>query len=378
MNKYVIQILFHCKCLKEMKNIVITIFLSGFIILISNTTEAQPPLAFKYQAVISNNEGKAITDKEVQLRISILKDSIDGNTVYTELHPTQTGKHGLVNLEIGKGENPTTDFAVIKWSDAPYFIKIEADVDGNGFRHFGTSQLLSVPFALNAGSLTLTAPNGEKYSIGVDNSGKLYTANPAMETVTDADGNVYKTVKIGNQVWMAENLRVGKMLHTVDSTFFYGLQTDNNLIEKFCYDNKYENCELYGGLYKWQEAMQYQTANGSQGICPEGWHIPTQDDWHELLANFSTETAGKELQIGGISGFNAVMTGGWFYHGIYGDGFHSGENDYGFTEYWSSTVVLVSSTYSYSVSSRYSDVGEHIFTGRDSAAYNIRCIKNNK
>jgi uncharacterized protein (TIGR02145 family) len=81
---------------------------------------------------------------------------------------------------------------------------------------------------------------------------------------------------------MAENLNVGTKINSTAGGF---LQMDNDTIEKYCYDNDSTNCELYGGLYEWPEAMQYGTTEGAQGICPDGWHIPAIGEW-TILTDF--------------------------------------------------------------------------------------------
>lgn len=87
------------------------------------------------------------------------------------------------------------------------------------------------------------------------------------------NGLEYNTVKIGEQCWMAQNLNIGTQISGG------GYQTDNDLIEKFCYGNNADNCETYGGLYEWNEMMQYTTQEGTQGICPTGWHLPSNAEW---------------------------------------------------------------------------------------------------
>ena len=86
----------------------------------------------------------------------------------------------------------------------------------------------------------------------------------------------YNTVQIGNQCWMAENLNSGIMINSSV------LQSNNDVIEKYCSNNIEGNCDVYGGLYQWNEMMQYLTDEGSQGICPNNWHIPTDAEWTEL------------------------------------------------------------------------------------------------
>ena len=90
------------------------------------------------------------------------------------------------------------------------------------------------------------------------------------------DGQSYNTVQIGIQCWMAENMNIGARIDGVNE------MTDNSTIEKYCYDNNTSNCDTYGGLYQWNEIMQYVTTPGAQGICPAGWHIPTDAEWKTL------------------------------------------------------------------------------------------------
>lgn len=133
------------------------------------------------------------------------------------------------------------------------------------------------------------------------------------QALTDfRDGQSYKTVQIGQQCWMAENLNVGKQVDNI-------AQTDNQIIEKSCYDNKAANCETYGGLYSWPEAMQYSREAGTQGVCPEGWHLPTKEEWETLSQSLGVEEAGQKLKAdktnaiawdgNNESGFTAIPSG---------------------------------------------------------------------
>ncbi len=99
---------------------------------------------------------------------------------------------------------------------------------------------------------------------------------PGIPTITDnRDGQVYPTVQIGNQCWMAKNLNIGKMIQKKE------IQANNGIIEKYCYDNLEEHCNNFGGLYQWREVISYK--GNSQGICPTGWHIPSEAEWQELI-----------------------------------------------------------------------------------------------
>ncbi|MCD6347162.1 MAG: hypothetical protein J7L96_07065 [Bacteroidales bacterium] len=97
------------------------------------------------------------------------------------------------------------------------------------------------------------------------------------------DGQWYPITRIGGQLWMAKNLNYGTQ---IDS---YEEQTDNQISEKYCfqhYQGQRNTCEKYGGLYQWNEAMQYTKKEGTQGICPPGWHVPSDNDWQVLMDNF--------------------------------------------------------------------------------------------
>ena len=87
----------------------------------------------------------------------------------------------------------------------------------------------------------------------------------------DSD-KVYHTVNINNQCWMKENMNIGTR---IDESWH---QTDNSIIEKYCYTNRESYCDAYGGLYQWQEAVQYNQTEKAQGICPNGWHVPSNAD----------------------------------------------------------------------------------------------------
>jgi uncharacterized protein (TIGR02145 family) len=138
----------------------------------------------------------------------------------------------------------------------------------------------------------------------------------AGQPFTDTrDGQVYKTVVIGTQVWMAENLNIGTL---VRSTMAGAQMSDNSIIEKYCWDNELGNCDgsggamKRGGFYEWQEAVQYwkgQPALPVRGICPEGWHLPSNQEWNVLLALMGGSAAYSRLLAGGGSGFDALLTG---------------------------------------------------------------------
>ena len=129
--------------------------------------------------------------------------------------------------------------------------------------------------------------------------------------VDERDGQSYSTVKIGAQCWMAKNLNYGTYAESIpNSTTPHTDVSNNGIVEKYAFENDANNFNTYGGLYDWNEMMNYKTTDGSQGICPDGWHIPTTDELYELVETVGGwNTAGKALKIGGSSGFNFELGG---------------------------------------------------------------------
>jgi uncharacterized protein (TIGR02145 family) len=134
---------------------------------------------------------------------------------------------------------------------------------------------------------------------------------PGTPTVT-YEGQVYNTIQIFSQCWLKENLNVGVM---VDGTQY---QTNNSIIEKYCYNNIEDSCTKYGGLYQWDEIMQYTSQQGVQGICPSGWHLPTDEEWKVLEGAVDSQygIGDSEWDIdndyrGFDAGLNLKSTSGW-------------------------------------------------------------------
>jgi hypothetical protein len=119
-----------------------------FLLLVAG---AQSPQSFKYQAITRNASGEVLANKTVTFKISIVQSTFSGPVVYSELHSKTTNSFGLVDLEIGNGSSPSGAFTGINWGSSNYFVKVEMDPAGGiAFQPMGTSQLLSVPYALYA------------------------------------------------------------------------------------------------------------------------------------------------------------------------------------------------------------------------------------
>jgi len=127
-------------------------------LLLCAALQAQSPERMSYQAVVRDAGGVLLSNQNVGIRIQILQTSEFGAAVYVETHTRTTNVNGLVSLEIGGGSVVMGSFSGINWSAGPYFLKTEVDPGGGtSYNIIGTTQLLSVPYALQAKSVTSEA-----------------------------------------------------------------------------------------------------------------------------------------------------------------------------------------------------------------------------
>lgn len=181
--------------------------------------------------------------------------------------------------------------------------------------------------------ICLKSSNDNTYTYAFDNTAnpKIFALNAANGTtvyqITNSSSPITPPVSllvitdptnwltIGTQTWAKANLNVGTMITRTTN------QTHNGILEKYCYNNLESNCTTYGALYLWDEAMQYVTTEGAQGICPTGSHIPTDNDWKILemqlgmtqaqadaVGNRGTDQ-GAKLKTGGSSGLDVPLAG---------------------------------------------------------------------
>ena len=196
---------------------------------------------------------------------------------------------------------------------------------------------------------------------------------PGIPTVTYAE-QVYNTVFIGSQCWLKENLNVGTMINGSED------MSDDGVIEKYCYDNNPVNCDEYGGLYQWNEMMQYTTTQGVQGICPSGWHLPTDDEW-TILTDFlgGSGVAGGKMKEAGTVHWNSPNTGATNESGFTAlpGGRRSGSGsfyDLGYYGYfWSSTEL--DTNYAWYRYLYYGDDGVDRNYGHKGNGFSVRCLQ---
>jgi uncharacterized protein (TIGR02145 family) len=211
-------------------------------------------------------------------------------------------------------------------------------------------------------------------------------ANCGTDSLTDSrDGKIYPTVLIGTQCWFKKNINVGTRISVT------GNQTNFGIIEKYCYNDADSNCDVYGGLYQWAEVVQY--LNGAtntsswnpvptgnvQGVCPEGWHIPTDAEWLTLTTFLGgTNSAGGKMKETGLTHWATPNTGATNESGFtalpggYRDANGTSNSIFHYDYNWSGTEVTPSSAWV-----RYLGFDNSTAT-RDSSdkslGFSVRCI----
>lgn len=315
---------------------------------------SQAPEKMSYQAVVRNSSNQLVTNQVVGMKISILQGSPEGTVVYTETLSPSTNANGLVSVEIGSEPG----FSTIDWSHGDYFIQTETDPGGGeNYSISGTSQLLSVPYALYAKSAatadydslsnkpTLFSGNYEDLSNKPNLSDsierqavllsgdqtisgdKTFTGTTTVATpvnasdaatkayvdalleelqemqaemgVNDIDGNHYNAVKIGSQLWMKENLRTTKYRNgdIIGTTSPATLDISGESEPKYqwAYAGNEGNVATLGRLYTWYAVTD------SRNLCPDGWHVPSDEEWATLSDHLISNGYGYEGSGGDIA-----------------------------------------------------------------------------
>ena len=190
------------------------------------------------------------------------------------------------------------------------------------------------------------------------------------------DATTYNTILIGTQCWMKQHLNIGTMISSSTG------QSNNGIIEKYCYGNLASNCEVYGGLYQWNEMMQYVASEGTKGICPEGWHLPTVSEF-ETLATYlgGRMVAGGKMKEPGYLHWNAPNTGASNCSGFtaFPAGIYVLQNQ-GFSDInntcflWTSTQYNSNNSWYQALGSSYEYLGQYNYS--NTMGCSVRCIKN--
>jgi len=154
---------------------------------------AQAPQKMTYQSVVRNSTNALLTNQAVGVRISIVEGTADGSPVYSETHAVTTNANGLFTLEVGGGNNQSSTFAEIAWSNGSHFIKSEIDpAGGTNYTLSATKELLSVPYALNAANGVTTAQADAINAQEATNTSQAAT-NITIQAQIDAQATIIAT-----------------------------------------------------------------------------------------------------------------------------------------------------------------------------------------
>jgi uncharacterized protein (TIGR02145 family) len=302
--------------------------LISFFIFWSAFVNAQAPSLITYQAIARNAVGEPLASNTLNARFTIHDGNATGASVWQELQTVTTSSLGLFTVQLGS----IVSLSNVNWATGTKFMQVEIDL-GQGFIDMGSQQLLSVPYTLHAGSVllnvsatgdTLFVGNGEyaiipgiseaNSTVGTSTGTTLHTCgapnvhnlNLTYGNMTDQEGNVYKTIVIGTQEWMAENLNTS--IYRNGDTILTNLdistwQSTNNGSWAYYNNNSSFACP-YGKLYNWYACVD------DRQLCPVGWHVPTDAEWAVL-----TDFLGGEAFAGGkmkTAGTLEEATGFWY------------------------------------------------------------------
>jgi len=181
------------------------------------------------------------------------------------------------------------------------------------------------------------------------------------------DGQIYATTQIGAQCWLKENLRYG------NQSAYIQPQSDNCIWEKYCISSD-PGCSAYGGLYQWDEVMQYTSTDRAQGFCPPGWHVPNEAEWMLLIDNISlgagNGVAGSYLRDPGTAGLFRAFPAGIFYQNL-PESFTTGETRVSL--FWTTSSQSTDKAVARGINSISPSVS--YYNGSKADAYPVRCLK---
>jgi hypothetical protein len=286
-----------------------------------------------YQAVVRNANNALIMNQAIGMRIQILQGSVSGTTVYEETQTPTSNDNGLVTLEIGTGTIVSGMFGTIDWSTGPYFIKTETDPTGaTNYTISGTSQLMSVPYALYA----KTSGNGAGAD-GIDGQdGATGATGPAGADGIDgqdgATGATGATGPAGTDGIDGQDGAVGPQglsgTPYVDPTYTIGISTDlGGYVFWVSTDGKHglvaETQDQ--GLSTWYNAQNLisDPANHStNGQKFRDWRLPTKYELNEMylsrsaIGNFGTKTYWSSFLVGNGSAWRQNFLSGLQFFGV--------------------------------------------------------------
>jgi uncharacterized protein (TIGR02145 family) len=387
-----------------------------YALIVTLISSAQAPQGFNYQATVRNSSGALITNQNVLFKFNIMLNSQTSVPIYSETHQAPTDDLGQVNLVVGQGTPTTGTFSAVNWANGTYYLGIELNT-GSGYVAMGTTQLLSVPYALyanSAGNAQTTTPT--LASVLAVNNGANNLQIKNLADPTDAKDAVTKgfseaqlqaqvaqlqaqitalqnaivaplpSVTIGTQIWSSTNLDVttyndGTPIPQVTDPLQWEILTTG----AWCYyNNDPANGALYGKLYNWYAVAGIHDNDPSTPnkiLAPIGWHIPTDAEWTTLITFLGGESvAGGKMKSTGTSLWLSPNTAATNESGFTGHpgglrnewGYFFSISDRGF--WWSSSEEDTSNVWTRLLDSL-SGYATRATNIRD-YGYSVRCIRN--
>jgi len=282
-------------------------------IIITSSVFAQTPEKMSYQAVVRDASNNLVTSSSVGMQISILQGSSSGTAVYVETQTPTSNANGLVSIEIGSGTLVSGNFTTIDWANGPYFVKTETDPTGGiSYTITGTSQLMSVPYALHAKTADSVvggfSGSYDNFYLGQDTLGGIVYY--IYKDATGAQHGLIVNKTESTAVWQASGTLTGAD-RTEDGAYNTALMTNS-------------------------AAGTYATGLGT------GWYLPSIDELGLLYYNrFS---ANKALRAGGFTLLSSddywSSTEYSTAYAYYFD-FATGYPSYGADKYWTNSVRAV-------------------------------------
>ncbi len=228
----------------------------------------QAPNKFSYQAVIRNAKNNLVVDKVISMRISIIAGNVTGITVYQETHTTKTNSNGLISLIIGSGTQVVGNFDSIKWGNTNHFVKLETDINGGSdYNIIGTSQLLSVPYALYAENSKNPGPKGDKGDKGdTGDTGKLGEKGDTGVKGKDGIGIINAKIKTDSLFLVlsdSSTLNTGKVIFSSQDKIhlfvedFGAKPNDSNFDNSLSFQNAIDSAMKSGKILYFKKGIYY-------------------------------------------------------------------------------------------------------------------------
>ncbi len=347
-------------------------------------SEFTPP-EVKIRGIKTNTFAPGVLSESTYYYWRIVADDGNGNVIYSPIWTFSTEGDGeLPNRPPNVPTNPYPQYGAENVTIGKYLHWSASDFDGDDLRfdiYFGAT---NPPPLVQQNTTNQYYDPGLNLEIGTEYYWKVVakdnedeTSSPVWvyrtsvdafhcpsEYTDDRDGTTYKIVQIGNQCWMAENLKYGVF---VQSNVPTDNQINNNVVEFYAMNNNESNVDTYGGLYQWSEAMNYTDVAETRGICPSGFHLPSESEWNQLVIHLGgNNVAGEHLKQDGTTGFDALFGGQRVQQGSF--------QSYGQSAYfWSSTQKDYKDAFEVNLSNLYQ--GVYYSFNSKLVGKSVRCIK---